>query len=122
MWSQHWPITEPRGKERDARKIVAENGGKHPFGLTSLTYLLRDKGGKGLHSIEREYKETKFGLAVQFLQNRDPVMKMVRDFVKRGESVGHPVTDKVSDELRVTEEGEVAPAEKLKFTLGNSKN
>ena len=100
MWTQHWPITERRGKERDAGKILAENGGKHPFGLTSLMYLLRDKGDKGLHSIEREYKETKFGSAVQFFQNRDPVMKMVRDFEKRAESVGHPVTDKVSGELR----------------------
>ena len=44
MWTQHWPITERRGKERDAGKILAENGGKHPFGLTSLMYLLREVG------------------------------------------------------------------------------
>ena len=65
-------------------------------------------------------------------------MKMVRDFEKRAESVGQPVTDKLSGELRrrvwpttklqypypacVTEEGEVVAAEKLKFTLRNSKN
>ena len=61
-----------------------------------------------MHSIEREDKETKFGAAVQFFQNRDPVMKMVRDFEKRAESVGHPVTDKVSGELR----GRVWPATK----------
>ena len=72
MWTQHWPITERRGKERDARKILAENGGKHPFGLTSLMYLLRDKGGKGLHWIEREYKETKFPAAVQFFSEQRP--------------------------------------------------
>ena len=53
-----------------------------------------------MHSFEREYKETKFGSAVRFFQNRDPVMKMVRDFEKRAESVGHSVTDKVSGELR----------------------
>ena len=35
-------------------------------------------------------------------------MKMVRDFEKRAESVGHPVTDKVSGELR----GRVWPATK----------
>ena len=72
MWTQHWPITERRGKERDARKILAENGGRHPFGLTSPLHLLRDKGGKSLHSFEREYKETKFGLAVQFFSEQRP--------------------------------------------------
>ena len=39
--------------------------------------------------IEREYKETKVKAAVKLFQNRDPVMKMVRDFEKHVESVGH---------------------------------
>ena len=72
MWTQHSLITEQRGKERDALKIVAENGGKHPFGLTSLLYLFQDKGGKGLHSIEREYKE-KFCSSPVFSEQRPGV-------------------------------------------------
>ena len=39
MWTQHWPITELRQVDRDARKIVTEGGGKHPCGTTSLLYL-----------------------------------------------------------------------------------
>ena len=35
-------------------------------------YLLRDKEGEGLHSIEREYKEKKFGSAVQFFLEQRP--------------------------------------------------
>ena len=85
MWTQHWPITELKQIDREARKIVAENGGKHPCGSTSLVYPC----GRGLRSIETEYKETKVKAAVNLYQNRDPAMKMVRDFEERAESVGH---------------------------------
>ena len=39
MWTQHWPITELRQVDKDARKIVTEGGGKHPCGTTSLLNL-----------------------------------------------------------------------------------
>ena len=58
MWTQHWPITELKQIDREARKIVLENGSKHPCGSTFLLYLSRDKGARGLRSIETEYKET----------------------------------------------------------------
>ena len=45
--------------------IVVENGGKHPCSSASLLYLSRDKGGRGLCSIEPEYKETKVKAAVE---------------------------------------------------------
>ena len=133
MLTQHWPITELREIDREARKIVVENGGKHPCGSTSLLYLPRDKGGRGLRSIEREYKETKVKAAVKLFQNRDPVMKVVRDFEKRAESVGNQSLTKKAAKYAeeyglqlklqypgpacVTEEGEVIPGEKLKSHL-----
>ena len=89
MWTQRWPITELKQIDREARKIVLENGGKHPCGSTSLLYLSRDKGGRGLRSIKTEYEETKVKAAVNLYQNRDPAMKMVRDFEECAESVGH---------------------------------
>ena len=55
MGTQHWPITEPSEIHRKARKIVVEKEGKHPCGSTSLLYLPRDKGGRGLDLIEGEY-------------------------------------------------------------------
>ena len=64
MWTQYWPITELRQIDKEARKIVVENGGKHPCSSTSLLYLSRNKGGRGLHSTETEYKETKVKAAV----------------------------------------------------------
>ena len=88
MWTQHWPI-ELIQVDRDARKIVTEGGGKHPFGTTSLLYLPRDKGGSGLRSVETEYKETNVKAAVKLYQNRDPAMKMVREFEEQTESKGY---------------------------------
>ena len=45
--------------------------------------------GRGLCSIERDYKETKVKAALNLSQNRDREMNMVGDCEKRAESVGH---------------------------------
>ena len=52
MWTQHWPLSELRDVDRAARKIIVEYGGKFPASLTSLLYLPREKGGRGLRSVE----------------------------------------------------------------------
>ena len=36
MWTQHWPLTELRKLDKEVRKIIVENGGKHPCGSTSI--------------------------------------------------------------------------------------
>ncbi|XP_068716907.1 uncharacterized protein [Montipora capricornis] len=133
MWTQHWPITDLKQIDREARKIVVENGGKHPCGSTSLLYLSRDKGGRGMRSIETEYKETKIKAAANLYQNRDPAMKIVRDFEERAESMGHQALTKEAaayakeyglelqleypDPVCVTEEGEVIPGQRVKNLL-----
>ncbi|PFX22610.1 putative RNA-directed DNA polymerase from transposon BS [Stylophora pistillata] len=115
--------------DREASKIVVENGGKHTCGSTSWLYLSRNKGGRGLRSTETEYKETKVKAAVNLYQKRDPAMKMVRDFEERAESVGLQSLTKeatayakehglqlqlgYSDPVCVIEEGEVIPGKKL---------
>ena len=40
--------------DREACKIAVENGGKHPSGSTAILYMPREKGSKGLRSIEEE--------------------------------------------------------------------
>ena len=48
-----------------------------------------------VRSIDTEYRETKVKVAVNLYQNRDPaVMKMVRNFEERAESVGHQALTK----------------------------
>ena len=38
MWTQQCPVTELKRLDREARKIVVENGGKHPSGSTAILY------------------------------------------------------------------------------------
>ena len=78
---------EDRGQE--ARKIIVENGGKHPGGSTAMLYLPREKGGSGLRAVETEYKVTKVKAAVKLYENKDPAIGMMREFEERAESLGH---------------------------------
>ena len=41
MPTQCWPIAELKRLKREARKVIVENGGKQPLGLTALIYLPR---------------------------------------------------------------------------------
>ena len=45
MWTQQWPVTELKKLDRETRKIVVENGRKHPSGSTAILYMSREKGG-----------------------------------------------------------------------------
>ena len=65
MWTQVWPIAELQRLDRESRKIIVENGGKHPSESSDLLYLSRRLGGRGLKSIESEYKITKIKSAIQ---------------------------------------------------------
>ena len=71
--------------DRETRKIMVENGGKHPLELESkaFLYLPRKEGGRGLKSVENEYKLTKIKTAVNLCQNQDLTMKVVREFGER---------------------------------------
>ena len=89
MWTQHWPLAELRKIDREARKIIIENGGRHPCGSTSILYLPREEGGRGLRSVEQEYQVTKVKVAVKLYRNDDQAMKMVRKFEERSEELGH---------------------------------
>ena len=48
MWTQHWPITELRVVDRETRKIIHENGGKHSLSSAAVMYLPKHLGGCGL--------------------------------------------------------------------------
>ena len=89
MWSQHWNLTDLRTIDREARKVISENGGKHPLGSTALLYLPRHQGGRGLRSVETEYKHTKIKSAIKLYQNKDPTMSLVRAFEERAADKGN---------------------------------
>ena len=78
MWTQTWPIANIQQLDREGRKIIVENGGNHPKGLTVILYMSRKLSGKGLKSVENEYKNTKIKPAVKLYCNADPTMAAVR--------------------------------------------
>ena len=71
-----------------ARSSVT-GGGKHPSSSTALLYLPREKGGRGVRSVEDEYKSVKVKSAMKLYGNTDPAMQMVRKFEERAEHAGH---------------------------------
>ena len=75
--------------DRAARKIIVENSGKHPASLTSLLYLPRQKGGRGLPSVEHEYKLTKIKSLLKLFQNSDQTLEAVREFEEHAMASGH---------------------------------
>ena len=52
-------------------------------------YLAREKGGRGLRSVEREYKLTKIKAAMKLCQNMDPSMRVLKKFEGRAGEKGH---------------------------------
>ena len=105
MWTQHWSITELRKVDREARKIIVNNGGKHPKSSNALLYLPREEGGRGLRSVETEYKITKVKAAVKLYNNDDPMMETVRNFEELAVGKGH--SSLLTDAKRVTEEYDI---------------
>ena len=133
MWSQQWCVTDLRNIDRESRKIICENGGKHPLGSTALLYLPRHVGGRGVKSVEAEYKQIKIKSAVKLYGNEYPTMGLVRAFEKQAAVKGHRSlvkgAGKSAEELGVSqnlsypnpklyeEEGKEVPKEKIKDKL-----
>ena len=107
MWTQQWPVMDIQEIDRKARKIVIENGGRHPCGSNAIFYLPRDKGGRGLRSVEVEYKATKIKSAVRLCCNEEPAIQMVREFEERAEEMGR--RSMVKDAFRFAEELGIEP-------------
>ena len=59
------------------------------------------KGGRGLQSVEGEYKITKIKAAMKLFSNSDPSMKMVREFEERSAVLGYQSL--ITEALRYSE-------------------
>ena len=105
MWKQNWLITELKRIEREARKIIIENGVKHPLSSTAMLYLTRGKAGRGMRSVEREHKSVKVKAAVNLYKNPDLTMETVRIFEERSVALGYQSL--VKDAAKYAEELEL---------------
>ena len=89
MWTQTWPLAELRQIDRETRKIITENGGRHPSSSNAVLYLPRSIGGRGLRSVELECKLIKIKAALKVYENPDPMIATVRDIDERASERGH---------------------------------
>ena len=77
MRTQNWPLGDLQIIDRETRKLINENGQRHPLSSTAVLYLPRDKSSRGLKSIEQEYKLIKTKMAMRLYENPDPMMRSV---------------------------------------------
>ena len=88
MWTQVWTIVDLQRLDIETRKVMVVNGAKHPLSSTDLLYLPRKLGGRGLKSIEREYKTIKIKAAMNLYSNNDPAIHLVRQFEEKAARTG----------------------------------
>ena len=103
MWTQTWSIANIQQLDREGRKIIVENGGNHPKGSIVILYMSRKLRGRGLKSVENEFKNTKIKAAVKLNCNADPRMVAVRSFeelaIQNGRHSITTVARKYAEEL-----------------------
>ena len=88
MWTQVCTTTDLQRLNRETRKVMVVHGAKHPLSSTDLLYLPRKIGGRGLKSIEREYKTIKIKAAMNLYSNNDPAIHLVRQFEEKAARTG----------------------------------
>lgn len=64
-------MAELRKIDKNVLKIILISGGNHSKGSTAALYLARKNGGRGLKSVEEEYKNIKIKAAVKLYENTD---------------------------------------------------
>ena len=83
--------------------MISENGGTHPLSSTAVLYIPRATGGRGLQSVEREYKLIKIKATKKQYENPNPMMRSVRIFeekvCEKGLSSLEKDAHKVAEEL-----------------------
>ena len=57
-------------------------GAKHANQMNAINYLTKDKGGRGLRSLEDTYTANKLKLATKLLQETDHRFDLVKEFHK----------------------------------------
>ena len=100
------------------RKIISGSGGNHPKGSIAALYLARNNGGRGLKSVEEEYKNIKTKTAVKLYENTDPKMTTVREFEEKSLKSGRHSFNKDAQKFAlIKEDGELTTGSKVKACL-----
>ena len=80
FWGCNLRIDFLKDVDRCIRKVMNVCGAKHTNTVNEGLYLSRQKGGRGLRSVQTLYKDTKIKAAIKLKQNEDPRIKLVNRF------------------------------------------
>ena len=83
FWTVKFTLEMVREMDITIRKSMNINGAKHTNQMNEIMYLQRNKGGRGLRSLEVTYKMTKIKLAAKLINDKDRRLEIVRQFHKR---------------------------------------
>ena len=75
MTTTEWTIHQLQELDREVRKILMDNGGRHSCASVPLLYLSRPQEGRGLKSVEQEYKELRIKTAIHLYASNYPAVK-----------------------------------------------
>ena len=68
---------------------MCESGGKYPLGLKATAFLPRSLGGRGMRSVEEEYRMAKIKPAIKLYRNDDSTMSLARAFEENAAHQSH---------------------------------
>ena len=80
FWTVKFTIETIKEMDGIIRKVMNALGAKHTQQMNVINYLPRQKGGRGLRSLEETYKTTKVKLAVKIVSDQDPRMRIVEEY------------------------------------------
>ena len=80
FWAVKFPLTAVREMDTAIRHNMNLTGCKHSQLMNEVNYIPRNKGGRGLRSLETTYKATKIKLAMKIVDDEDPRIKILKTF------------------------------------------
>ena len=80
FWGCNLRIDFLKETDRSIRKVMNVCGAKHTNTVNEGLYLSRQKGGRGLKSVENSYKDIKIKASLKLKLNNDPHMRLVNRF------------------------------------------
>ena len=80
FWSLKFNIDTLKEYDAEIRMTMNKLGAKHTNQMNCTLYLPRSKGGRGLRSLVKTYKEIKMKTAVKLVNDEDKRMKVVAKF------------------------------------------
>ena len=95
----NWRKDELKNIDIRTRKMLRYNGAHHPQGDVDRLYVSREKGGRGLQSIEEAVKREENALTTYFSENTKPEITSLANIMAKEGILKGEVIDKEKDKI-----------------------